>query len=140
MVENEETVARLYEKYRAIFSKMPLWKKLIKDEYLHAQILRKLLSHADFKGLSIKNDVFSEDEIKKTIRRIKKLSDHVQEQTLAEALDESYKIEASMLEANYFRVFFSDEADFNNVFSYLEKSTIEHSQKIFQELEKLTKN
>ena len=137
MAEHEETLASLYEHYAKLYPHFKWWGKLSKDERMHAFVLKKLLSKTDFKKLAIKPKVFLPKEIERSITEIKKETLQASKSNLFIALNTAFRIENKLIEQGYFKIFYSNDQDFQKVFSYLQEATEKHSQKIYLELKKL---
>jgi hypothetical protein len=131
---HEEAVAFLYDRFSYQFPKTTLWVKLTKDERAHAKIIRGLAADLDFKTLSANPKVFQPSEIEKSIQRLEKLAASTKKYDLEQAFTLAYKLESNLVEHHFFKVFYSYSNEFEKVFTYLEKATAIHADKIRREL------
>ena len=124
MVGNEESFAKLYRKYAAIFGGIDLWSTLEKEEKIHAQWLKALAQSHDTHLLQV-GPV--------SIALIKKLGEDVEEEiksknntTLNQALKKALSFERSFIEKNFFELFSDNIPSARKVMQKLKKETLDH--------------
>ena len=141
MVENELAVSELYAYYAKQFPAFKFWERLSKEEKMHALMLRKLLEKTDFEELSVDSRVFSKREVAEVKNELKKMIKHSSKDNMVEALQNAFRLETTITEQGYFKVFVTKEdSEYRKVIEYLQNATKKHRDLIYTDLKKLLPN
>ncbi|OGD65863.1 hypothetical protein A3F08_00025 [Candidatus Berkelbacteria bacterium RIFCSPHIGHO2_12_FULL_36_9] len=133
MVENEESIGRLYSEYAEKFSQhSEFWNHIFKEELIHAQWIKALYGKVDSGKVVFNKNHFPSDIVEKTLSFIKQKIEETKkdELPLMTALNIALKIEKGMIENNYFGVFNTDTGRFKKVLDDLAQGTRDHIRDI----------
>ena len=127
--ENESAMARLYGLYSTHLSNKDFWRDMEKQERVHEQWLRALLSSSldDNEEVYFDPDHFNEIAIKSAINYVSNMiNKEATNHNVLAALSISLSIEQSLIEKEYLSPFSANSPSVNHILSYLQEETKIH--------------
>lgn len=142
LASNEESAAKLYQKYSDAFPILrEFWKGLASEEIYHASCIRSLKEQTEALSGFVDEDRFNSTAIQTFSdylgRELSRLDE--QEVPLIEALSITFYIEQSLIESKFFEVFKTDSAKVRATLIRIRDQTTAHRNKARETLEKYKK-
>lgn len=142
LASNEESVAKLYQKYSDAFPMLSgFWKYLATEEIYHSTCIRNLQEQVEAMTVFVDEDRFNSTAIQTFTDYLERESSRLDEQEipLIEALAITLYIEQSLIESKFFEIFRTDSAQVRATLIEIRDQTTAHRNKAKDFLEKYKK-
>lgn len=138
LARHEEVIGKLYSKYAKLLPEKPFWRRLAKDEGLHAQWFRLLLKNINDNVLEL-DQSYNPEAIWQSIERLKVLCSESKNHSLTKALNLTYQIENMMIENDFLADFSIQGPEEKRILRRLLKATEKHRELVKKKIKEVKK-